>query len=260
MDTYSVYLVDDEPWALVYLEKIVKWEEMGFRITGKFENSVEAFNRAAAEPPDVIFIDIRMPELDGLAFMRKALEAKLPCRFVVISGFAEFGYAQEAIRMGVVYDYCLKPIARDKLILLLDKLHGILEETKEQKQEKEEIPLAENPVFQEMLTFMHTHFREKLVLRELADQFHLNANYCCALFNKETGGSFSEYLASIRMKEAERLLTHTTLSLEEIAVQCGIQDYYYFNKVFKKYSGETPSQYRRQRRNSGNRNTDEGQL
>ena len=108
MDTYSVYLVDDEPWALVYLEKIVKWEEMGFRITGKFENSVEAFNRAAAEPPDVIFIDIRMPELDGLAFMHKALEAKLPCRFVVISGFAEFGYAQEAIRMGVVYDYCLK--------------------------------------------------------------------------------------------------------------------------------------------------------
>ena len=234
MDTYSVYLVDDEPWALVYLEKIVKWEEMGFRITGKFENSVEAFNRAAAEPPDVIFIDIRMPEMDGLAFMRKALEAKLPCRFVVISGFAEFGYAQEAIRMGVVYDYCLKPIARDKLTLLLNKLHGILEETKEQKQEKEEIPLA--------------------------DQFHLNANYCCALFNKETGGSFSEYLASIRMKEAERLLTHTTLSLEEIAVQCGIQDYYYFNKVFKKYSGETPSQYRRQRRNTGNRNTDEGQL
>lgn len=136
MDTYSVYLVDDEPWALVYLEKIVKWEEMGFRITGKFENSVEAFNRAAAEPPDVIFIDIRMPELDGLAFMHKALEAKLPCRFVVISGFAEFGYAQEAIRMGVVYDYCLKPIARDKLTLLLNKLHGILEETKEQKQEK----------------------------------------------------------------------------------------------------------------------------
>ena len=58
---------------------------------------------------------------------------------------------------------------------------------------------------------------------------------------------------SIRMKEAERLLTHTTLSLEEIAVQCGIQDYYYFNKVFKKYSGATPSQYRKQRKNPENR-------
>ena len=89
--------------------------------------------------------------------------------------------------------------------------------------------------------------------RELAEQFHLNANYCCALFNKDTGGSFSEYLTSIRMKEAERLLTHTTLSLEEIAVQCGIQDYYYFNKVFKKYSGATPSQYRKQRKNPENR-------
>ena len=205
----------------------------GFRITGKFENSVEAFNRAAAEPPDVIFIDIRMPELDGLAFMRKALEAKLPCRFVVISGFAEFGYAQEAIRMGVVYDYCLKPIARDKLILLLDKLHGILEETKEQKQEKEEIPLAENPVFQEMLTFMHIHFREKLVLRELADQFHLNAKLLLRPVQQRDRRFFFRISGFHTHERGGTLLTHTTLSLEEIAVQCGIQDYYYFNKVFK---------------------------
>ena len=253
MDTYRVYLVDDEPWALVYLEKIVKWEDLGFRITGKFENSMEAFNQAVSDPPDVIFIDIRMPEMDGLSFMRKAVEAGLPCRFVVISGFAEFSYAQEAIRMGVVCDYCLKPIARDKLTALLGKLHLILEEQKEKQQEKEEIPLTENPVFQELLTYMHGHFQEKLVLKELAEQFHLNANYCCALFNRDAGGSFSEYLTSIRMKEAERLLTHTTLSLEEIAVQCGIQDYYYFNKVFKKYSGATPSQYRKQRKNPENR-------
>ena len=155
--------------------------------------------------------------------------------------------------MGVVCDYCLKPIARDKLTALLGKLHLILEEQKEKQQEKEEIPLTENPVFQELLTYMHGHFQEKLVLKELAEQFHVNANYCCALFNKDTGGSFSEYLTSIRMKEAERLLTHTTLSLEEIAVQCGIQDYYYFNKVFKKYSGATPSQYRKQRKNPENR-------
>lgn len=253
MDTYRVYLVDDEPWALVYLEKIVKWEDLGFRITGKYENSVEAFNQAVADPPDVIFIDIRMPEMDGLSFMKKAVEAGLTCQFVVISGFAEFSYAQEAIRMGVVCDYCLKPIARDKLTALLNKLYLMLEEQKRQRKEKEEIPLTENPVFQELLTYMHEHFQEKLVLKELAERFHLNANYCCALFNKDTGGSFSEYLTSIRMKEAERLLTHTTLSLEEIAVQCGIQDYYYFNKVFKKYSGATPSQYRKQRKNPENR-------
>ena len=105
--SYTHLLVDDEPWALVYLEKIVKWEDLGFRITGKFENSMEAFNQAVSDPPDVIFIDIRMPEMDGLSFMRKAVEAGLPCRFVVISGFAEFSYAQEAIRMGVVCDLSL---------------------------------------------------------------------------------------------------------------------------------------------------------
>ena len=71
MDTYRVYLVDDEPWALVYLEKIVKWEDLGFRITGKFENSMEAFNQAVSDPPDVIFIDIRMPEMDGYEACRQ---------------------------------------------------------------------------------------------------------------------------------------------------------------------------------------------
>ncbi len=241
---YRVFLIDDEPWALVYLEKIVDWGQYGFEIAGMFENSVEGFNRMVAELPDLVFIDIRMPDLDGLEFMKKAVEAGISCRFVVVSGFAEFSYAQEAIRMGVVSDYCLKPIARDKLETLLGKLCEELAEQKKQ-QESEMVPLAENPVFQELLTYMRAHFQEKLVLKELAKQFHLNANYCCALFNKETGGSFSEYLLAIRMKEAKRLLSHTSMSLEEIAEQCGIQDYSYFNKVFKKYSGETPSQYRK---------------
>lgn len=243
---YRVFLIDDEPWALVYLEKIVNWGEYGFEITGKFENSLEGFNQTVAEMPDLVFIDIRMPDMDGLEFMKKAIEAGLSCRFVVVSGFAEFSYAQEAIRMGVVSEYCLKPIARDKLQSLLEKLRRELSERKEE-QEEQMVPLADNPVFQELLTYMQTHFQEKLVLKDLARQFHLNANYCCALFNKETGGSFSEYLSSIRMKEAKRLLSHTSLSLEEIAEQCGVLDYSYFNKVFKKYSGETPSQYRKRK-------------
>lgn len=256
MNKYQVYLVDDEPWALVYLDKVVKWEDLGFEVKGKFENSVEAFDQAVCDPPDVIFIDIRMPEMDGLSFMRKALEAGLTCRFVVVSGFAEFCYAQEAIRMGVVYDYCLKPIAGDKLTALLNRLYQTLEEQGRKQEKREKIPMAENPVFQELLVYMHDHFQNKLVLKELAEKFHLNANYCCALFNKETGGSFSEYLTAIRMKEAQRLLSLTTLSLEEIAGQCGIQDYYYFNKVFKKYSGMTPAQYRREKINRGKQMTE----
>lgn len=241
---YRVFLIDDEPWALVYLEKIVDWGACGFEIAGTFEDSVEGFNQVVTELPDLVFIDIRMPDIDGLEFMKKAVKAGLSCRFVVVSGFAEFSYAQEAIRMGVVSDYCLKPIARDKLQALLEKLYMELAERKKQ-QESEMVPQAKNPVFEELLTYMQAHYQEKLVLKELAKQFHLNANYCCALFNKETGGSFSEYLLAIRMKEAKRLLSHTSMSLEEIAEQSGIQDYSYFNKMFKKYSGETPGQYRR---------------
>lgn len=241
MDQLRVFLVDDEPWALVYLQKIIDWEENGFRIERSFENPEEALKAVITEEPDVIFVDIRMPQMDGLSFIRRAVEEGVFSRFVIVSGFAEFEYAQEALRLGVVYDYCLKPVEPEKLTDLLAKIR----ESSGMRDEEEKIPNTDNPVFREMLVYMHEHFQEKLVLKELAEFFHLNANYCCALFNKETGDSFSKYLTKIRMKEAMKLLGQGGRSVEEIAFLCGIQDYSYFNKVFKKYTGKTPGQYRR---------------
>lgn len=241
MDPLRVFLVDDEPWALVYLQRIVDWEEYGFRIEQSFENPEEALRAAIDEEPDVIFVDIRMPQMDGLAFIRSVIEKGVFCRFVIVSGFAEFEYAQEALRLGVVDDYCLKPVEQERLAGLLERLRQSCQPCEAEWI----IPNTDNPAFREMLVYMHEHFKEKLVLKELADTFHLNANYCCALFNKETGDSFSKYLTKIRMREAMKLLRQGTLSVEEVAGLCGIQDYSYFNKVFKKYTGKTPAQYRK---------------
>lgn len=243
MEKFRVFLIDDEPWALVYLQKVVNWEEKGFWVE-TFESPEKALAEAMEREPDVIFVDIRMPGMDGLTFIRRAVEAGLQSRFVIVSGFAEFEYAQEALRLGVVFDYCLKPVEQEKLLTLLEDLRRSLQ-VHDGAEEEMIVPRTENPVFGELLSYMHAHFQEKMVLKNLADQFHLNANYCCSLFNKETGGSFSEYLTTIRMREAKKLLHHSSLSVEEIAAACGIADYSYFNKVFKKYSGKTPGQFRK---------------
>mgnify|MGYP000700770173 CR=1 FL=1 len=80
---------------------------------------------------------------------------------------------------------------------------------------------------------MITHFSEKLTLKSLAAEFNMNPNYCCSLFTKYLGQTFSAYLTELRITEAQNLLHNSDYSLEEIACMVGFKDYFYFSKVFK---------------------------
>jgi YesN/AraC family two-component response regulator len=82
-------------------------------------------------------------------------------------------------------------------------------------------------------------------LKDLSAQFFINQVYCCQLFRKNLGKTFSEYVSELRIKKARELLKRTDLSIEEVAIQAGYVDYYYFNKVFKKHCGMTPAKFRK---------------
>ncbi|MFD1906816.1 helix-turn-helix domain-containing protein [Paenibacillus rhizoplanae] len=75
--------------------------------------------------------------------------------------------------------------------------------------------------------------------------------YCCQLFKKNLGKTFSEYVAELRIRKARGLLQQTDLSIESIAIQSGYVDYYYFNKVFKKHCGMTPAKFRKKGKLNG---------
>ncbi|MBR2562605.1 MAG: helix-turn-helix transcriptional regulator, partial [Eubacterium sp.] len=72
----------------------------------------------------------------------------------------------------------------------------------------------------------------------------LNPSYLSTLFKQVTGQTFKEYLNHVRIQEAQRLLTHTDYPIMEISIACGFSDQSYFTKVFRKYTGLTPRQYR----------------
>lgn len=118
----KVFLIDDEPWALQSLEAALPWREFGFHISGRYTNALEAMDAIAHEPPDVAFIDIRMPDLTGLEIAQRSQSDTI---FVIVSGYEEFEYAQKAMRLGI-FDYCLKPVeestGRDLLKRISDKL------------------------------------------------------------------------------------------------------------------------------------------
>ena len=111
---YKVYLIDDEPWVLIGLERLISWEEYGFCVVGKSTSSKEAWSQITQLKPDVVVTDIRMPGLNGLDLLGKIREENLNTKVVLVSGFAEFEYARIAIRDGA-FEYLVKPVSKDQL-------------------------------------------------------------------------------------------------------------------------------------------------
>jgi two-component system response regulator YesN len=97
-----------------------------------------------------------------------------------------------------------------------------------------------------ILDYIHVNYCDpNISLNKISETFYLNMAYCSVLFKKCTGMTYSEYLTSIRMTKACELLKDSTLSVEEVSYKIGYDDYFYFNRVFKKNIGITPANYKR---------------
>ncbi len=118
---YKVLLVDDEPWSLISLKNSFHWENHGFVIAASTTNPLEAYEILRTDAIDVTFLDIRMPDVSGFDLIKLAKDEGIKTEFVLVSGFADFHYAQQAIKEGV-FDYCLKPVDEDKTDELLIRL------------------------------------------------------------------------------------------------------------------------------------------
>ena len=120
--------------------------------------------------------------------------------------------------------------------------------------------VSAEPEKQEELTitgitrYLQEHLAEDICLSVLAEEFHLSSQYISQLFKSEIGVNFLAYLTNIRMEKAKKLLLSTSLSISEVSERSGYGDYRVFTKVFKKSEGITPSQYRRDFWESGDKN------
>ncbi len=109
MSKYSVLLVDDEEFVFEVMMKKMNWEEMGFHVDGYARNGLEALEMAEELQPDVVMTDIKMPYMDGLTLCGRLKELYPSIKTIIFSGFDEFEYAKEAIRLEAT-EYILKPI------------------------------------------------------------------------------------------------------------------------------------------------------
>lgn len=105
--------------------------------------------------------------------------------------------------------------------------------------------LCENPVLQPAFTYIFSHKSETVSLKAMADLCHISPSYFSRLFAKETGESFSSYVAQLKIKWAKQLLEVTDMPVSQISDELGFNDPGYFIKTFKKYEEITPALYRK---------------
>lgn len=233
----KIMIVEDQKIILKGIEKMFRHfcQDEIF----PFSDPVEACRKLSLLHPDVIFTDIVMEGLDGLTLLRSASKVLPRCRFVIISGFANFEYARQAIDLKVD-SYLLKPIERSALEEVYHKLREALQEP--------EPPARKLRISEEALRYIREHSAEKLSIASIAAQVHISPNYLSNIFRKETGASVNEVIRQEQMKAAARLLRDTDLYLYEISEQLGYKDVKYFSLLFRECYQMTPKAYRQKYR------------
>lgn len=132
---YKVILVDDESLIVEGLKLSIDWEQYGFQVAGCALNGMDALELIRESEPDLVFTDIRMPGISGLELIKKVSETNPRTQFIVVSGYAEFAYAQKALKHGAI-GYCLKPFEEDEIINALKKAKLILDKSNHETYEQ----------------------------------------------------------------------------------------------------------------------------
>ena len=131
---YKVLLVDDETINYQLFEKLVDWSQKGFEIAGVAADGQEAIRKYEEIGPDLIFMDIQLPFMDGLECVRCIRESDKRVKIVIVSAYGDFSYAQRAIRYDV-QDFLLKPVSRLMLNQLVDRMKEELDKRKAEPEE-----------------------------------------------------------------------------------------------------------------------------
>lgn len=115
-----ILLVDDEPIFRMGLRSVISWEELGCQIVGEAKNGEEALIQIEEKKPDIVFLDIKMPKMDGIRVLEKRKRYEKNPKFVVLSCFNEYEYVREAMKLGA-FDYLFKPLMEGKDIAAVIK-------------------------------------------------------------------------------------------------------------------------------------------
>ena len=258
-------IVDDEMIAIEGIRANTDWEKLHFENIYTANSYAQAVELVAKNRVDVMLCDIEMPGESGLELIRWMNDNSPDTVNIILTCHEDFQFAKRAVALSCM-DYILKPATPAVLMDVLGRAekkaaarseekryHSYGEQYVQSLADREEGGKpdgqhggeeSENAV-EQIKQYIAGHVSEELSVEDLAAMVHFNPDYLSRVFKKETGKTVSEYITEYRCALAGELLKNTDLSVTMIASKSGYPNYAYFTRIFKKYSGCTPREYRK---------------
>jgi len=265
----KILICDDEPMVRMGLKVMLEELFPGTHEYVEAENG-QALVDNASQLPDLAFVDIQMPVLDGLDAIEKAKEITPSTRWVLLTGHAKFEYAQRAMRLGIS-DYLLKPVGIQQIEELMSKI-GTLKESDNtiqsylksvtnhdfdvstKKRMADGIQKITGAVegrepaadmVSKVKAYVLRYYHNDIGVNSIADHLNITPNYLSRVFRTQTGEKLSDYLTDVRISKAKELLKNPNIAIKDVSEQVGYYSTKHFARVFRKIVGETPSTYQK---------------
>ena len=216
----KIFLVEDEFVVREGIKNNIDWQSHGYEFCGEASDGELAFPMIQKLKPDIVITDIRMPFMDGLVLSR-LIKKEMPwIEIVILSGYEEFEYAKEGIRLGIA-GYLLKPISGEELLKEIDTLAVGIEEKHREREIREEYKKEMEENFRKerrtLFQYLVTGEKSPAELLEIAGKLEIDLSamwYNIVLFQAQSRyhayDEFSNSLMEIEQKIRTRIIEHKT--------------------------------------------------
>ena len=279
MGQIKILLADDER-----IERAILYRKLSRELGEECEfiqaeNGLEAVKMYEEHRPQIVVLDIAMPEINGIQAASRIRQMDEDCIIIFLTAYSDFQYTRQAIKLRAL-DYLTKPYDEEELFAVLEtavfqarkmierteKMNGSRTEAAQSGEAQNGTSAVQNEddnilvldiddipedsgamndkTMREIQEFVSQNYMHDISMQDAAQYMRYSDTYFCRLFKQGFGCNFTTYLTRYRMKEAARLLKNTDLSVKEIALKTGYPDSNYFAKVFKRINGVIPSEFR----------------
>lgn len=259
---FGVILVDNKNEMLAELKRIINWEDLGFCIKAEATDGMEALGLINCNNIDLVITEIEIPRLDGIGLLKETRQNNIcPCA-ILLSWQSSFVYARQGLIYGA-FDYILKPLKSQELIASLERAFKYLTDKRaEENRIKELLKKLEpnkfiswditkyyldhkNNMIRNVCEYVVLNVDTNITLRSISEQFYISTNYFSYLFKEQTGENFQNYLSRVKIERAKHLLKDSNYKAYEVSNMLGYHEPAYFSRLFKKYTGYNPTEYRK---------------
>lgn len=248
-------VVEDEKRARETIKNLLSKMEIPVSVVGEADNAEDGMKLIYEKLPDVVFADIRMGEMTGIEMIRRLNEKKVETKYVIISGYSDFKYAQQCIELGVI-GYILKPVTYEDIDHMVMKLHGKISGNSLNPEIKKQLPVLdlhklesenESLLIKKAVRFVNENMGVPCRLSEVARVLKVSPEHLSRMFHQEMNMTFTDYVKIVKVDYSINLLKKTDMRINEVARSVGYENEKYFHNIFKDAIGVTPNQYRKMR-------------